>query len=120
MREHFEVHNNTCPLCGCRAVDLATGGANSFIAELNTITDADVNGMLPAGLEAADRAELLDGWRANKQFMQAEWQIRMAPWMLLPLRALGMAHEDMNIVVEVLVDCLMQFEALAQPQLAHP
>ena len=119
LLKHFDV-TVSCPLCGCRAVDLATGQARAFLNELDASLEVDLLASLPARLGADESADIVAGWNASKQLLRSEWEVRTAPWMQLPLRALGMAHQNMRIVKEVLVDCLMQFDALDNPQSAHP
>jgi hypothetical protein len=66
------------------------------------------------GLSAVNIAVLVDHFDVGKVFCLIELELRTGGWVRLPLRALVVAHTDMEVIIDCLIDCLAQFEYLSQ------
>ena len=116
LREHFNLHLDDIkrPLRMCRADDLACGALNRFFDLVCQTLVAQLIGRHAGGLSAEERGLLVDDFGIGKKFIYIELVLRISRgWASLPLRALGIGNVDDDLVVECLLDCLAQFEALS-------
>ena len=113
FREFWELHVDElrCPLRGCRAVDLAVGNFKPFC---EAVGDTKYNELvhLLAGLEEEQKATIIDNFNFGKNFIYVELDLRLVGWSGIPLRFMGVGHENMEIVIDTFIVCLAQFEAL--------
>ena len=115
FREHCDLHIESikCPLRMCRAVDLACGAMDRFFSQVSVTLVSQILATHSALLDAAQRGQLIDYFGIGKQFIYVELVLRVdRGWAALPLRALGMGDPSEEVAINVLIDCLAQFEAL--------
>jgi hypothetical protein len=121
FREHCDLHLDAikCPLRMCRAVCLACEGINRFFSQISATLVSQILATHSATLDAAQRAQLIDYFGIGKQFIYVELVLRIdRGWAALPLRALGMGATSEDVAIDVLIDCLAQFEALDPAEIA--
>jgi len=98
----------------CRADEMACGGLERFFDLISQTLITQLNARHAVGLIAEDRGKLVDFFAIGKRFIYIELVLRVSRgWSSLPLRALGIGNADHDVVVECLLDCLAQFEALS-------
>ena len=102
-----------CPLRLCRAPELACGGLDRFFTLISATLVNQISAAHAATLDASQRGKLIDYFGIGKQYIYVELVLRVdRGWASLPLRALGIGNPDTEVVIDVLIDCLAQFEAL--------
>ena len=93
---------------------MACGGLERFFDLVSQTLITQLNARHAVGLSAEDRGKLVDYFAIGKMFIYIELLLRVSRgWSSLPLRALGIGNADHDVVVECLLDCLAQFEALS-------
>jgi hypothetical protein len=108
-----------CPLAGCIAPDLACGGLETFYENLCSLLFDELHDTL-APLSVEQRGTITDYFQIGKMYIHAELILRFGRgWASIPLRALGMGHENNEKAIGALVDCLAQYEALSAEEITY-
>ena len=116
LRDRFQLHLDSldCPLRTCRAPDIAAGDFAKFNERLCEEARASVVIIMQRiDLNPNMKARVMDEFTVGGEYINVEFSIRITiGWQGLPLRALVAGHENIEVVIDGLVDCLMQFEAI--------
>ena len=116
LRDRFQLLLDTldCPLRTCRAPDVAAGSFAKFNERLCEDARAAVVIIMQRNdLNPDMKARVMDEFTVGGEYVNVEFFIRITSgWQGLPLRALVAGHENIEVVIDGLVDCLMQFEAI--------
>ena len=116
---HMRLDKLSCPLRGCRAPDIAAGELTEFNLRLSEDAQHQANSIQQRqDLSPEQRGRAMDEFNNGNEYIMTEFNIRIrAGWDSIPLKALVMGHDNMEIVIQCLVQCLMQFEALTTDEL---
>ena len=121
FREYFTMRLDKlqCPLRGCRAPDIAAGELTEFNLRLSEDAQLKATAIQQRqDLTPAQRGSAMDEFNNGREYIMTEFNIRVrAGWESIPLRSLVVGHQDMDVVIGGLVQCLMQFEALTAAEL---
>eukprot|EP00969_Alexandrium_andersonii_P248372 10974791-Alexandrium_andersonii.AAC.1 len=92
MSRSRESHNDSCPLKGRRAPEIASGSFKRFFDELTELIAGDFIHHHCGHIEDRHRAMLASDFERGKTFIRLQLEIKMSSWDRLPLKLLGIGH----------------------------
>ena len=114
MDAEWEKIARLCAMRGRRAAELVDGALTRFAQELLDVLFVEILALV-APLSQEDRNTILDEFDAGKIYILIELNIRSQLYESLPLKLLILGHLDFDKVRAGLIDCLLQYEALENP-----
>lgn len=105
------AQQHQCPMRGRRGPELACGGIQRFIDELETTTSVELQAKLD-GLNSGARGIVLRDFEIGKAFLQTELALRTQCWSKLPLKLFCLGHWDLEVVRQNLAQCLVLYANL--------
>ena len=116
FRDFFRLRLDklACPLRTCRAPESAAGKLAAVNDRFGDKAKEEILAIQRrANLTPDERADVMDQFCVGREFIDTEFVIRVTRgWSTIPLRAMVLGHENMEVVITGLIDSLMQFEAI--------
>ena len=114
MGAEWERIARSCAMRARRAAELVDGALTRLAQELLDVLFLEILALV-APLSQEDRNRILDEFDAGKIYILIELNIRSQLYESLPLKLLILGHLDVDKVRAGLIDCLLQYEALENP-----
>ena len=93
-REFRNVSTSQCPVCGCRAPELAARAVLDFLAKLFALAESELVRSFEGDMSESDRAVVLDDFNAGKSWIELGLRQKLDFWQRLPWLLCALGHWD--------------------------
>ena len=104
----LEFPNGSCPLMGCRAVELACGRLDQEVESLNMMAEQELVRQIPSIATSSDGGMILQDLQAGLIHLKIGLSVKFGFWKQLPWSLMGIAHWDKTIAQEAAGRCLFE------------